>query len=328
MPHLSLRTLIVLAIVGSVVFLTPHLVLLYTDWLWFGEVGYQDVFLRTLTARVALALVVFAFAFAVLYGNVRLAQTGLQRRQFTIMTPQGPHVIAFAPRRFKSLLYGAAAVVAVLLAMYASAQWDVWLMARHAVAFGASDPILGRDASFYVFQLPFLQLLQHVLFTTVLVATIGVTAVHIAGQSLMVGPSRRVLVSPTARRHLSWLAAALLLLMGFDAWLGIAELLTTQSGIVHGASYVDVYARMPVQWILVVVACVGALLAVYQTRVLQLWPILTAVGLYLGVAVIGGLYGVMLQRFFVAPNEQVRETPYHRLQHRRRRAPDSRSTVW
>src|SRR3954454_2584223 len=309
-PHLTLRTMIVVGVVGAVLFLTPQLVLLYTDWLWFGEVGYEDVFLRTLTARATLAVLVFGFAFAVLYGNVRLAQIGLNRRQFTIMTPQGPHVIAFAPRRFKSLLYGAAAVVAVLLAMYASSEWDVWLMARHAVAFGAADPILGRDASFYVFQLPFLQLIQHVLFTTVLVATIGVTAVHIAGQSLMVGPSRRVLVSPTARRHLSWLAAGLLLLMAFDAWLGIAELLTTQSGIVHGASYVDVYARMPVQWILVAVACLGALLAVYQTRVLRLWPILTAIGLYVGVVLAGGLYAVILQPFFVAPNEQVRETPY------------------
>jgi uncharacterized protein len=41
-----------------------------------------------------------------------------------------------------------------------------------------------------------------------------------------------------------------------------------------------------------------------------LWPIITAAGLYVGVAIVGGLYAVILQRFFVAPNEQVRETPY------------------
>jgi uncharacterized membrane protein (UPF0182 family) len=309
-PNLSLRTIIVVGVIGAVFFVVPNLVMLYTDWLWFGEVGYQDVFLRTLTTRATLALIVFVLAFAVLYGNVRLAQTALRRRQFTIMTPQGPHTIAVAPKRIKSLLYGAAAVAAFLLAVYASSRWDLWLMASHAVAFDASDPILGRDASFYLFRLPFLQFVQHVLFTIVLLATIGVAAAHFAGQSLMVDPSRRVLVSQTARRHLSWLAAALLLLMGFSAWLGIPELLTTQSGIVHGASYVDVYARMPVQWILVAVACVGALLAVYQTVVPRLWPILTAIGLYAGVAIVGGLYGVILQRFFVGPNEQVRETPY------------------
>ncbi len=310
MPKLSLRIVIILGAIGVALFLVPNLVMLYTDWLWFGEVGYEEVFVRTLTTQATLALIVFVFAFAVLYGNVRLAQTALKRRQFTIMTPQGPHTIAVAPRRIKTLLYAAAALAAFLLAAYASSSWDIWLMARHAVAFGTSDPILGHDVSFYVFQLPLLQLVQHVLFTTVLLAAIGVAGAHIAGQGLRRSASRQVVVSQTARRHLSWLAAALLLLVGFDAWLGIPELLTTQSGIVHGASYVDVYARMPVQWLLVIVACVGALLAVYQTMVPRLWPILTALGLYVGVAIVGGLYGAILQRFFVGPNEQVRETPY------------------
>ena len=48
------------------------------------------------------------------------------------------------------------------------------------------------------------------------------------------------MASQPARRHLSWLAAVLLLLMGFNAWLGIPGSCET-GGIIHGASYVDVY---------------------------------------------------------------------------------------
>jgi uncharacterized protein len=310
MPNLSFRGIVILGVVGFMLFAVPSLVALYTDWLWFGEVGYQDVFLRTLSARATLFAVVFVFAFALLYANVRVAQTAVKRRQFTIMTPQGPHVIAVGPQRIRSLLYAGAALAAFLLALYASSRWDTWLLARNAVAFGTSDPILGRDASFYVFRLPFLQFVQSLLFMTVLVAAIGVAAAHNAGQTLMFDPTRGLVVSARARRHLSWLAAVLLLLMGFNAWLGIPELLIKPSGIVHGASYVDVYARMPVQWILVVVACIGALLAVYQGTVGRFWPIIAAAGLYAGVAIVGGLYVAVIQRFFVAPNEQVRETPY------------------
>ena len=51
-----------------------------------------------------------------------------------------------------------------------------------------SDPILGHDVSFYVFQLPFLQFVQNLLFMTVLLAAIGVAAAHVAGQSLMFDP--------------------------------------------------------------------------------------------------------------------------------------------
>jgi uncharacterized membrane protein (UPF0182 family) len=309
-PNLSLRSILVLVLVGLVVFAGPALVGLYTDWLWFGEVGYEAVFLRTLSARTWLGAAVFLSSFAFLYLNLRLAQRVLKRYEFTIMTAQGPHTIAVEPGRIKPLLFAAAAIAALLLGLYASARWELWLMARHAVPFGTSDPILGRDASFYVFQLPFLQFIHNLLFMTVLLAVIGVAAAHRVSGSLLFDPARGVVVSQTARRHLSWLAAGLLLLTAFNAWLGIPERLTTPGGIVHGASYVDVYARIPVQWILVVVACAAAILAAYQTRVQRFWPILTAIGVYAGVALAGGLYAMVLQRFFVAPNEQVREMPY------------------
>jgi uncharacterized membrane protein (UPF0182 family) len=307
---LSLRTIVVLALIGLIVLVGPSLVTLYTDWLWFREVGYQQVFLKVLSARATIGVLVFLIAVAFLLLNLRLAQRALRRRELTIFTAQGPRTIAVDLRQIKPLLYGAAVVVALLLALYASARWNVWLMARHAVPFGAADPILGRDVSFYVFQLPFLQFVQQTAFMLVLLAAVAVGAMYSAGQSLMLHPAQGIMVSDTARRHLSWLAAALLLLAAFNAWLGIPELLAGSDGIVHGASYVDVHARMPVQWLLVAVACVGALLAIYQTRITRFWPILTAVGLYFGVSVAGGLYAGTLQRFYVAPNEQVLETPY------------------
>ena len=46
-------------------------------------------------------------------------------------------------------------------------------------------------------------------------------------------------------RHVGLLAAALLLMLAFGAWLQIPDLLTSRSGVVWGASYVDVHARMP-----------------------------------------------------------------------------------
>src|SRR5690606_35858392 len=180
----------------------------------------------------------------------------------------------------------------------------------NAVPFGTTDPILGYDVSFYVFQLPFLHLLHNLAFATVLLSAIGVGLAHYAGQSLMLDPQRGLLISDEARRHLSWLAAVLLLLLAFRAWLAIPELLLTESGIFHGASYVDVYARIPVQWGLVVAALVGSFLAVYQTRVSHFRPVLIAAAIYLGVVVLGNAYSFILQRFVVAPNEQVREEPF------------------
>ncbi|HKZ74531.1 MAG TPA: UPF0182 family protein, partial [Steroidobacteraceae bacterium] len=69
-------------------------------------------------------------------------------------------------------------------------------------------------------------------------------------------------------------------------------------------------ARIPVQWALVVAAIIGSGLAVYQATASRYWPILAAAGLYVVIAMAGAAYAAILQRFVVAPNEQVREEPY------------------
>jgi uncharacterized protein len=301
---------ILLVGIVALFFVVSPLATVYTDWLWFLEVGHEQVFVRTLTTRFLLGGVVFLVAFAGLYANVRVAQGALKQRAFTVFGPQGPRTIALDMGRLRPLFYLGAAVAAVLIAMSASGKWDIWLMARNAVPFGASDPILGYDVSFYLFQLPFLQFVQNLALTIVLLAAVGVAGAHFAGQNLMLDPGRGLLISHAARRHLSGLVAVLLLILAFRAWLGIPELLTSPSGIVHGASYADVYARIPVQWVLVVAACVGALLALYQITTERFWPLLSAVGLYVGVVLAGSAFALILQRFVVAPNEQVRETPY------------------
>ena len=52
------------------------------------------------------------------------------------------------------------------------------------------------------------------------------------------------------------------------------------------------------------------MLALYQTASRKLWPIGAAVGLYLAVSLGGTAYAALVQRFVVAPNEQVKETPF------------------
>jgi len=49
------------------------------------------------------------------------------------------------------------------------------------------DPILGRDAAFYVFRLPFLELVQGLLLATVTLAAIGAFAGHVASGNLALG---------------------------------------------------------------------------------------------------------------------------------------------
>ena len=310
---MSIKKYLGVALMGAFLllfFVVPSVTTVYTDWLWFLEVGHEQVFLRTLNTRIALGAATFVVVFGVLFLNIYIAQRGLRPLAFTVYGPQGPRTIAIDMRRLRPMFYMGAAAVAFFVALYASGRWDTWLMARSAETFGKVDPILGHDISFYLFQLPLLHFLHTLAFITVPLAVIASGLVYYASQGVMLDPQRGLSVGDKARRHLSILGAVFLLLLAFRAWLGIPASLTTQSGIIHGASFVDVYATIPVQWLLVVVSLIGAALIVYQSTVNRRWPFLAAAGLYIGVSLLGNLYAFALQRLYVSPNEQVREMPF------------------
>jgi uncharacterized membrane protein (UPF0182 family) len=288
----------------------PSFAEFYTDWLWFREVGFERVFLKSLSAQATTGLAVGLAVFVVLWLNLRLSLRHLRRREFTIATAEGPRVVSVDTRRLRSLAYLAALAAAVLIALYSASSWATWLYAFHATPFGRTDPVLGRDISFYLFTLPMLELAQRIALATVVLTIAGVAGSHVAAGNLALDPMRGVIMSATARRHLAFLAAALLVVLACGAWLRVPQLLTAPSGVVFGASYVDVHARMPAYRVLAAAALVGAGLAVYQAFALRLTPIVAAVALYAVVAIGGSAYGGIIQRFVVAPNEQVRETPY------------------
>ena len=50
MPRRSLR-LTILIIAALLFFLGPSLIAYYTDWLWFGEVGYRSIYSKMLTVQ-------------------------------------------------------------------------------------------------------------------------------------------------------------------------------------------------------------------------------------------------------------------------------------
>ena len=301
-----LLLLLVLAITG-----VPATAEFYTDWLWFKEVGYEHVFLRALSVRALVATVGGLAAFALLAGNLVLAMRALRPRPFMVATPQGPQTITVDPASLKPLVLLAAAFVSLMIGLFAGGSWESWLYFLHGGSFGKVDPILGRDIGFYVFKLPLLEHLQGLLFFAVFLTTAVVVAAYLLGGEVALDPVRGVYISRPAMRHIGILAAAFLLILAFGAWLQIPQLLTTRSGVVSGASYVDVHARMPALRVLIgasVLAALFALAAAFTAR--GLVRLAVAVGIYLAVALGGPAYAAIIQRFVVAPNEQVQETPF------------------
>ena len=308
---MTMRRLPVLVVLVFLITGIPAAAEFYTDWLWFKELGYEQVFLRSLTAQSIVTVVSGVLVFALLAGNLLLALRSLRPRPFMIATPQGPQTIMMDPSTIRPLALGIVGLVALLTAIYAGGRWETWLYFLNATPFGKVDPILGRDIGFYVFTLPFLEMLQGIAYFIVFLMAAVALAAYVFGEEVGLDATRGVFVSRRATRHLGLLAAVMLLVLAFGAWLQIPQLLTTSSGVVTGATYADVHARMPALWVLVGAALLSAALAVWQALTVgRLWPIAAAAGLYFLVSLGGSAYAAIIQRFVVAPNEQVRETPF------------------
>jgi uncharacterized membrane protein (UPF0182 family) len=302
------RRIVVVGVVLLAIVLLPAAVTFYTDWLWFVETGYQQVFLGTLKAQSQLGAAAMGLAFVALFANVMVALRTLAPRDWVLVTREGPISISLDRRRVQPAATALAGVVAVLFGVWASSQWQSWLMFQHAQPFNERDPILGYDIGFYIFRLQFLELVRGFLLALVVASGLAAGAIYSLAGAL--DWNRGARIGRPARRHLAALAACVFLLLAFGAYLDVPELLVRPAGIVHGVANVDAAVRIPALRALMVAALAGAGLALFQAASVRLWPIGVAAVLYLGVAIGGSAAAGVMQRFVIAPNEQVRETPY------------------
>ncbi len=312
LPLPRTRILVVAGCVLVLVWVVGTLARLYTDLLWFQEVGKTRVFWVVLEARVVLALVAGggtgAFAAVNLWAAERLARRA--REQGTgWLGPPDRWQVTLAPH-LRRLEAGAVAVLALGAGLHAAGRWQAVLLWRNRVPFGDADAQFHRDIGFYVFTLPLQRLVfGWLLFTLVAGLAAAGAAYYLLGRIRPRLAGRRV--APEARAHLSVLLGVVLFLKAWGYRLDQLSLVFSPRGVVTGASYTDVHAQLPALRLMVLLAPVCALLVIAAARSQRF--LLAASGLVLfGLSsiLVGGVYPSFVQRFQVAPQELQRELPY------------------
>jgi uncharacterized protein len=297
----------------AVLFFFPSFIALLTDWWWFQEIGYEVVFTRELVTRVLLFLVAGGLTFGVLYFNLRIAQRGLVPDPIVFRLGQSVPRVDIT-RALLRLSLPVSLFLALLAGMAVTPAWDTVLRLIYRTPFGIADPVFSRDIGFYVFTLPGLATALGFLSTIVVFSLLLVGPVYWLRGDVIFRP-RRLGIEPSAGKHLATLLAALFLITAVRLWLvDIPSLLYSTTGPLVGASYTDLHARLPALRVSAVVAVLAAIAVMVGgvRRQLGLYAVLAIAG-YLGVALLGrGLIPLVVQKFFVAPTELTRETPYLR----------------
>src|SRR5262245_53847690 len=145
---MRLRSVPGLLLLGLILLLAlPSIATFYTDWLWFEELGYEQVFFRKLNAQAIIFAATFVVVFIALMINLRLAQRTLNRPHIVLGTGVDGRMIALEGRRLATLATGAAVVIAGLLAFAAANSWLGWPSFFHGTSFRQPEPLLGPHAS-------------------------------------------------------------------------------------------------------------------------------------------------------------------------------------
>lgn len=196
-------------------------------WLWMRQLDYTGIFWTLLSVQWTMLCSAFVFAF--LYLWINLHQTA--KNNITLCGHGQPWAPAFlsgadaqtriemSPRLLKAGVVLISAGVALFFATDFYAEWDIYLRFRYGGTFGISDPLFGVDVGFYVFHLPFYELLQSRL-TLLTILTFGIvfSAYVFLGLQRRNG-SGRIAVGGNATSHLSVLLFILVANFGWGFYL-------------------------------------------------------------------------------------------------------------
>ena len=283
----------------------------YTDWLWFGEVGYRTIFWRSFFARIALGAVAGILFFIIAYSNLlwarRLSPPILERYERNDVRAR---MGEFARRGLGWLIFGATLFVSFLVAMEAASHWLSYLSFTHATPFGNTDPIFHRDIGFYIFKLGFLRYIYGWLIFTLVVTAIATAVVHYTDRAIEVLAGVPTF-APHVKAHLSVLLAAVLFVKAWGYRLDAYGLLYSPTGVVYGAGYTDIHARLISLQILSIVAVIAGVIAlanIYRRGVKL--PAAALVILVAASFLIGVVYPGFVQQVYVKPNEIALESRY------------------
>ena len=305
--------LIVLAVLLLVSLLGGSLSRLYTDWLWFRQVQYSEVFLTELTTKLWLGVAGAILLYFLLWVNLRIAR----RPTHSTLVFQGRNLLAIPdrhvvePRVNRLLPVGILLISLVAGLVVGNSLWEQVLLYLHPTDFGQTDPLFNNDLGFYVFQFPLLRLLYGLFMRAMVLCVVLCAAVYILDERVVVTEQGQFISLPRVNRHVLTLVAIMLVAKALSYRLIMYELLYSPRGVAVGAGYTDVHILLPVLWLLMVAAgaaAIGVIRMCFQGG----WRLAAGlVAVWLAVSVLG-VRGVpaAIQVLRVTPNELSAERPY------------------
>ena len=303
-----LITVVVLAILSGLLLAAAGLV---TEVLWFRSLSAESVFTTQLGARVALFLLGALLLGGSVAANMLIAwrlRPQTRRRgasavldRYRDLLGENLRTAVLVPSLVLGFMAGASAATGVLPVL-------AWL---NRTPSGVIEPTFGLDTSFFLFDYPVLSLAASTLMLALVFGLMAALAVHFAVGNIAPGRPRGTALPPGMGRHLSVLAALLLLVHGGQNLLERYGFLVSNGTLFTGLHFTDDHARLNAKLIVAVISfLVAALFLVNAAYPRPIVPLAGVVLMLVASLVLGLGYPTVVQAFNVKPNEPDKEAPY------------------
>ena len=277
----------------------------YTDLLWYDELGYQGVFTKILVMKIWLFVGGTAVTAAALIVNF----------YFTFRFSRGPSTLPVTEETMRLLraLLVVAVVITVLTAApvfgsAAAGRWEVFLLFLNKVSFGVSDAEFGQDLSFFIVTVRMLNFVQAWVMGILIVSVVMSLFLYAGIYGLR---GLNFFLAPRMLKHIGILGGLLMLSIASGHVLAIYDLVLASGGLVAGAGYTDIHARIPVLWLMTAIATLGAAAFFASHYFGGLRLMAGAFSLWVIMVLLANLaFPALFQRFQVDPNQFEREQVY------------------
>ena len=285
------------------------------ELLWFDALGYAQVFWRTLGLQAALFAAGFLLSALYIGANLRYIYKHFETLRWRGSFGHGSQLpeeiaVVLTPDRMRNLSILSTVFIALFFGAHFGGRFEQFLRFIYGSPSGIVDPIFGRDVSFYLLTLPYLDMLQSAVMTLPVVTVMLSAGALIWMGAIAVEKGKLIAPRPVVRL-LSVNLVVLILAWGAGYFLRRYELLFRSGGTVHGVGYIEHNILIPALWLMVIASIVLAGLLLFNLR--RARPGLLGVGVvgYIGVMLLGLIViPALVQRFSVEPNELQLETPY------------------
>lgn len=282
---------------------------LYTEFLWYDQLGFTTV-LTTQWFATALMFVVGFLGMAVpLFVVIQLAYR-LRPVYVRLSSQLDRYQEVIEPLR-RLAMWGMPVFFGLFAGFSAASQWKTVWMWANGVATDSVDPQFGLDTGFYMFAMPFYSVLLAFVSAVLLLCLLVTALVSYLYGSVRVGQGE-LRISKPARIQLAIIAGLYILVQALSLWLDRFKTLVRPEGRITGAAYTGVNATIPGLAIVAVIAAVVAVLF-FVTAVIGRWrfPLAGTALLIVASLVVGVGYPWVVTTFQVKPNENAYQAEFY-----------------